>query len=182
MIPARLARHRKLTASAAALTLLVSAAAHGRDGMHGNAILGMAPTVSKTFDSPSIGLEGASLVTVTLTNPSTTTAVLTGELDDFLPTPVVIGGGAGVTTCPNGNVSAIAGFPAFSLGVGAEIPAQGSCIVTVCVMADTAGTYTNTIPASALQTDIGNNVDPASAILTVTDDVIFADRFDGQCF
>ncbi|HEV7490675.1 MAG TPA: hypothetical protein VGO25_07710 [Rhodanobacteraceae bacterium] len=139
------------------------------------------PSVSKTFDPATIGLSAASLVTITLTNPNSTAAVLTGELDDVLPASVVIGGGAGSTTCPNGNVSAIAGFPVFALGLGAEIPAQGSCTVTVCVTTDTAGTYTNTIPAGALQTDMGNNIDPASAILMATDDVIFADRFDGQC-
>ena len=178
MMPTLL-RHRKLTASAAALALLVSAAAHGRDG---NAVLGMSPSVSKTFDPVTVGLGGASLVTITLTNPDTTAAVLVSELDDVLPASVVIGGGAGATTCPNGNVSAIGGFPIFALGAGAQIPAQGSCTVTVCVMTDVTGTYTNTIPAGALQTDMGNNVDPASAILTATDDVIFADRFDGQCF
>jgi hypothetical protein len=30
-----------------------------------------------------------------------------------------------------------------------------------------------------LQTDAGNNADPASATIEVTDDVIFADGFDG---
>ena len=175
-------RLRRLTASAAALALLASAAAHGRDGRHGDAVLGLGPSVSKTFDPVTIGLHGASLVTVTLTNPDTTAAVLVTELDDVLPASVVIGGGAGSTTCPNGNVSAISGFQVFALGAGAEIPAQGSCTVTVCVMTDMTGTYTNTIPAGALQTDMGNNVDPASAIFTATDDVIFADRFDGQCF
>ncbi len=138
--------------------------------------------MSKTFDPVVMGLGGASLVTITLTNPNMTAAVLTAEFDDALPASVVIGGGAGSTTCPNGNVSAIAGFSIFALGVGAEIPAQGSCTVTVCVMTDMTGTYTNTIPAGALQTDMGNNVEPASAILSVTDDVIFADQFDGQCF
>jgi len=139
------------------------------------------PSVSKTFDPLAIAPGGASVVTITLTNPNATAAVLTTELDDHLPASVVIGGGAGSTTCPNGTVSAIGGFAIFALGLGAEIPAQGSCTVTVCVTTDMTGSYTNTIPAGALQTDMGNNVDPASAILLVTDDVIFADRFDGQC-
>ena len=181
MMPALL-RHRRLTISAAALALFVSPAIHGRDGRHGKAVVGTSPSVAKAFDPVSIGLGGASRVTLTLTNPDATVATLTAELDDVLPAPLVIGGGAGSTTCPNGNVSAIAGFPVFALGAGAEIPAQGSCTVTVCVMTDMTGGYTNTIAAGALQTDMGNNVDPATAILVVTGDMIFADPFDGQCF
>jgi hypothetical protein len=139
----------------------------------------MAPSLSKTFDPIRIAPHGSTLVTLTLTNPNGTPATLTGELDDSLPSPMVIGGGAATTTCPNGNVSAIGGFALFALGVGAEIPANGSCTVAVCVTTDTADSYTNTIPVGALQTDAGNNVDAASAMLTVTLDVIFSDGFDG---
>jgi hypothetical protein len=144
-----------------------------------SATLGTAPTVSMTFDPTRIAPGGTSLVTITLTNDNSTTATLTSELDDHLPSPVVIGGGTGMTTCPNGTVSAIGGFAIFALALGAQIPANGSCTVAVCVTTDTAGDYTNTIPAGALQTDAGSNVDPASALLIVTDDVLFADGFDG---
>lgn len=153
--------------------------ANGRNAQTGNALLGMAPSVSKTFDPVRIAPGGVSLVTVTLTNPNSTPATLTAELDDALPSPMVIGGGAATTTCPNGNVSAIGGFAIFALGVGAEIPADGSCTVAVCVTTDTAEIYVNTIPAGALQTDSGSNVDSANAMLEVTVDVIFADGFDG---
>jgi hypothetical protein len=138
----------------------------------------MAPSVSKRFDPVRIAPGGVTLVTLTLTNPNSTPATLSGELDDVLPSPMVIGGGAGTTTCPNGNVSAIGGFPIFALSLGTQIPANGSCTVAVCVTTDTAETYTNTIPANALQTDAGNNVDPASAMLDVTLDVILVDGFD----
>jgi hypothetical protein len=69
-------------------------------------------------------------------------------------------------------------FPVFALATGAEIPAQGSCTVVVSVTTDSIGTYTNTIPPDALQTDMGNNADAASAVLVVSD-IIFADGFDG---
>ncbi len=153
--------------------------AHSRDVENRDVMLGTAPSVSKTFDPVRIAPGGVSLVTLTLTNPNDTPATLTAELDDALPSPVEIGGGAGTTTCPNGNVSAIAGFAIFALGAGAQIPANGSCTVAVCVTTDTAGSYTNTIPAAALQTDMGSNIDSASAILAVTTDVIFSDGFDG---
>jgi hypothetical protein len=164
----------------ASLALSV-APALGRDGHHLHAARGAGPSVSKAFDPMTVAPGHPSLVTITLTNPDATVAVLTGELDDVLPSSVSIGGGAGATTCPNGNVSAIAGFGVFALGLGAQIPAQGACTVTVCVVSAMSGTYTNTIPAGALQTDRGNNAGQASAILAVSDDVIFASRFEGAC-
>ena len=182
MATAKCKGHRGWIASAAALALLASTGVQGRDSGRGSAVPGTGPTLSTTFDPAVIALGSASLVTITLSNPNAAEAVLTTELDDVLPASVVIGGGAGSTTCPNGNVSAIAGFGIFALGLGAQIPAQGSCTVTACVTTDMTGTYVNTIPAGALQTDMGNNVAPASAVLTVSDDVIFADRFDGECF
>lgn len=55
------------------------------------------------------------------------------------------------------------------VGLTAEglIPANGSCTVTATVTAAAAGSYVNTLPAGALQTDQGNNAEPASATLTV---------------
>jgi uncharacterized repeat protein (TIGR01451 family) len=47
---------------------------------------------------------------------------------------------------------------------GAWIPAEG-CVINVTVTATSTGT--NTIPASALQTDAGSPVNPASATLTI---------------
>ena len=175
------ARRPTFTAWFTALMLIASPwmGAHGRDAKNRNVLLGTAPSVSKTFDPVRIAPGGVSLVTLTLTNPNGTPATLTAELDDALPAPMVIGGGAATTTCPNGNVSAIGGFAIFALGLGAEIPAEGSCTVAVCVTTDTAEMYVNTIPAGALQTDSGNNVDSANAMLDVTVDVVFADGFDG---
>jgi len=169
-------------AMTAAILLVLSPWADARAGNHlGTYAPDTDPSVSTRFDPATVAPNAPTLVTITLTNPNATPATLTGELDDDLPAPVVIGGGAGATTCPNGNVSAIGGFAIFALGLGAQIPAQGSCTVTVCVMGPTSGMYTNTIPAGGLQTDMGGNVDAASAILAVSDDVIFAARFDGQC-
>jgi hypothetical protein len=55
------------------------------------------------------------------------------------------------------------------VGLTAEglIPANGSCTVTATVTAAAAGSYVNTLPAGALQTDLGNNAGSASATLTV---------------
>ena len=176
----RFGKRKRLSMLGATLVIALSPwiSAYGRDGRNPNARQDIAPSVSKTFDPVRIAPGGVTLVTITLTNPNDTPATLSAELDDVLPSPMIIGGGAGTTTCPNGNVSAIGGFPIFALGVGSQIPANGSCTVSVCVTTDTADAYTNTIPVNALQTDAGNNVDPATAMLEVTLDVIFVDGFD----
>jgi len=47
------------------------------------------------------------------------------------------------------------------------IPANGSCTLTAQVTAPVAGSFTNSLPAGALQTDKGKNAAPAIATLTV---------------
>jgi hypothetical protein len=52
---------------------------------------------------------------------------------------------------------------------GADIPANGSCAVTVPVQSATAGSYTSTVAANALTTGpAGANAQSASAVLSVT--------------
>lgn len=177
--------HRRLAAVGCLLTLVISVSGQAQESSRGRTErpTGAQPSLSKTFTPAVIGVGGVSLVTITLTNPNTTVAMLTGELDDTLPESLVITTGFvdSATTCPNGHVSALNGFPVFSLNLGAQIPAQGSCTVTACVITDTAGDYTNTLSASALQTNLGNNINPASAVVTATPDFVFASAFDNPC-
>ena len=51
--------------------------------------------------------------------------------------------------------------------VEGAIPANGSCTLTAKVTAAVAGSFTNSLPAGALQTSNGNNAAPAVATLTV---------------
>jgi hypothetical protein len=52
---------------------------------------------------------------------------------------------------------------------GADIPAKGSCAITLPVQSATAGSYTSTVAAQALTTGpAGANVSSASAVLSVT--------------
>ena len=132
------------------------------------------PTVLKTFNPASIVLGDSSTLTITLTNPNAVLVTLTGDLVDTLPAHIVIANSTGAgTTCRHGAVTATPGAQTITLsddGTGSpiEIPIMGSCIVNVRVTTDTAGTFTNTIPAGALQTDHGNNPDPTSATLSTT--------------
>jgi len=102
-----------------------------------------------------------------------TPATLTADLVDTFPQDLVIANPSDVaTTCASGSVTGLAGTGSVTLAAGAQIPANGSCEVTVSVTSATAGTYTNTIPAGALQTDLGNSTADATRMLTVTDPAV----------
>lgn len=127
------------------------------------------PTLSKAFTPASIATGGTSTLSITLTNPNPTAAILSAALVDNLPAGVVIASPAGAsTTCPSGSLSATPGSGSLALAAGAQIPANGSCVVSVNVTASTPGSYTNTLAAGALQTNYGSNQSPASAVLNVT--------------
>ncbi|HEY0178379.1 MAG TPA: Ig-like domain-containing protein [Dokdonella sp.] len=128
----------------------------------------VAPRVAKAFAPNTIGRNAVSTLTITLTNSADTAGTLTADLVDALPAPVVVAAPAdAATTCPGGMVAAESGAGVVALGAGATLPAGGSCTITVSVTTGTAGAYTNTIPAGALRTDLGNSMDAAIANLTV---------------
>jgi hypothetical protein len=122
------------------------------------------PTLSKSFCPATISVGEISTLTITLINSNGTVAKLTAPLTDYLPSGVVVAGSAS-TTC-GGTVTANKGGSKVCL-TGGSIPANGSCTVTVSVTATCNGSFCNTLPACALQTNLGNNAAPASATLTV---------------
>lgn len=131
-----------------------------------------APTVAKSFSPNTIGLSGTSTLTITLGNTNTVAATLSAALVDTLPTAgngdVVVAAVPNIGgTCSSGSISAVAGSSTITFANGAIIPA-GGCTIAVDVTSATAGIYTNTILAGALQTNLGNNAAPASSSLTVS--------------
>ncbi len=143
-----------------------------------------APTLAKAFAPGSVTVDTPSTLTLTLANTNASAATLTAALTDTFPSGLVVANPASAsTTCPSGSVTANPGAGSISLSSGAQIPANGSCTVTVHVTSATAGSYVNTIPAGALQTNAGSNAAAATATLTVTpvviDDRIFCDGFEG---
>ncbi len=129
----------------------------------------MPPTLSKAFAPTSVQVGTASTLTVTLSNSGPGVSTLSGALTDSFPSGLVVAATpAAGTTCPSGVVTATAGSGSVSLGSGAQIPAMGSCTVTVDVTAATAADYANSIAAGALLTDTGTNAGSADATLTVT--------------
>ena len=128
------------------------------------------PTLGKTFSPGTINAGGVSTLTITFSNPNDTPANLSGPFIDTLPSGLVVVGGSVSTTCIE--TPLLLGWfivDTGKVGLTAEglIPANGSCTVTANVTAPVAGSYLNSLPAGALQTDHGNNAAPAVATLTV---------------
>ncbi|WP_395681863.1 hypothetical protein [Dokdonella sp.] len=129
-----------------------------------------APLLGTAFSPVSVTEGTPSSLTLTLDNSfAVAAATVTASLVDALPAGLVIASPANAaTTCVSGTASATAGGNTLTLASGAQIPAGGSCTVSASVVSMSAATYTNTIPAGALQTDHGANEAPATASLTVT--------------
>ena len=129
----------------------------------------IAPTTAVAFAPTSVSAGTATTLTITLGNTNAAAANLTAALDDTLPAGLLVAPTPNAaSTCASGTVTAAAGTSLVSLASGAQIPASGNCTVTVDVRAVSPGTYTNTIAAGALQTDLGNSTAAGSDSLTVT--------------
>ena len=128
---------------------------------------GVPPTVTKAFSPASIPVGGVSRLTITVSNANAAAITLTAVLTDTLPSGVLVAPTPNPTTTCGGAVTAAAGGSTVTLATGSTIPA-GSCTIAVNVTAAAAGSFVNTIPAGALQTNSGNNAAPATAPLAVT--------------
>jgi len=126
------------------------------------------PALELAF-TPSTVLDGQSAtLTITLDNPVAETATLSAALVDPLPDGLVVAAPSqAATTCEGGTVDAAAGTSTITLTSGAQIPAVGSCTVSVRVRPDATGRYVNTLASGALRTDRGDNLYAAEASLTV---------------
>jgi uncharacterized repeat protein (TIGR01451 family) len=135
------------------------------------------PVLGKSFSPAAIKAGDMSTLTITLKNPNSAKISLTKALTDNLPKGMLLVGSA-TTTCVGGSlgsasISVMGGtVPTPTSGssvslTSGSIPALGSCTVTVKVTAKDKGAYCNTLPAGALQTNVGKNIAPATATLTV---------------
>jgi len=125
------------------------------------------PTVTKSFTPSTLGRTAPSVLTITLTNPAPTAQRGAGFTDTYPGNVVNTATPSGATTCTGGTVTAAAGGTSVALS-GGTIPAGGSCTVTVNVTSATAGSYVNTLAASAVAAVFGGNAAAATATLTVT--------------
>jgi serine protease len=132
------------------------------------AVVPSVPTVSAAFAPASVGENTVATLTITLENPNAfdlTQANFTATLPSGLTISTTQ---PGSTSCTGALMTT--SFAAGSLSISdANIPASGSCTLSVGLSAATAGSYAIAIPANALVTGpAGANTVAASADLTVT--------------
>ena len=133
----------------------------------GTLIVAVPPVVSKQFAPVSIAAGGVSTLTLVLVNDNAADATLTANLDDVLPAGLEIESPNGLSTdCPD-PVTATAGSVLVRYPSGSVIPA-GTCTIEVDVTGASEGNYDNVIAANQLRTGFGNNLQPASAQLTIS--------------
>jgi hypothetical protein len=127
-----------------------------------------APTVAESFSPASVGEKGVATLAITLSNPNGFT-LIQSSFSATLPGNLLIATTPAVaTTCTGAGMSLTNTTTSLELS-GANIPANGSCTITVPVNSTSAGSYASVIPAQALSTvPAGGNSASASATLTVT--------------
>jgi serine protease len=128
-----------------------------------------APTVTEAFSPASVAENAVSTLTVTLGNANAfalTQASVTETLPANLSVSTSASAAAPATTCGGGTLTNTATSVTLS---GADIPANGSCAITLPVQSAMAGSYTSTVAAKALITGpAGANAQSATAVLSVT--------------
>jgi hypothetical protein len=129
--------------------------------------MAISPTVSEAFSPASVGENVASTLTITFNNANGFDLTQSG-FTESVPANLTIESSPAPTTTCMGTSGTLTTSASTVTMAGADIPAKGSCSITVSVKSTTAGAYTNTIAANALKTaPAGGNAASASASLTV---------------
>jgi serine protease len=127
----------------------------------------IAPTVSESFSPASVAENAASTLTITFNNANGFDLTQSG-FTESVPADLSIESSPAPTTTCMGTSGTLTTSASTVTMAGANIPAKGSCSITVSVKSATAGAYTNTIAANALKTaPAGGNAASVSASVTV---------------
>ncbi len=123
------------------------------------------PAISKSFGAPTVGFNGTTSLSFTLTNPNAPTTLTGVGFTDTFPSGLVVATPNGLTgSCGGGTITATAGSGTISLS-GATLAASSSCLFSVNVTGTSLGVKNNTTSqVSSTNGGIGN---AASASLTV---------------
>ena len=123
------------------------------------------PTISKSFGSSSIPLNGSTTLTFTITNPNGSSALTGVGFSDTLPGGLVISNPSGlIGSCGGGAITAAAGTSLVSL-TGATIQPGGSCTFVLSVTGTSAGGKTNV--TGNVTSNEGGNGGTATASLAI---------------
>lgn len=126
------------------------------------------PTVTEAFSPASVAENVASTLTITFSNTNAFDLTQSSFTETVPANLTVQTSPAPTTTCTGAAGTLTSSASAVSM-TGANIPAKGSCSMTISVKSATAGSYANVIAAQALSTaPAGGNSAGASTSLTVT--------------
>ena len=126
------------------------------------------PTVTEAFSPASVGENVASTLTISFSNANGFDLTQSG-FTETVPAGLSVQTSPAPTTTCSGSSGTLTSSASTVAMAGADIPAKGSCSMTMTVKSATAGTYANTIAADALSTaSAGGNSASASTSLTVT--------------
>ncbi len=107
-------------------------------------IVAIPPTISKSFGGLAVlPLNGVTPMTITITNPNSTTALSGVAVTDNFPTGLKVANPNGLVNTCGGTVTAVAGSGSVVLA-GGVIPINGTCTITVNVIGVETGLQTNT--------------------------------------
>ncbi|HEX8254382.1 MAG TPA: CSLREA domain-containing protein [Thermoanaerobaculia bacterium] len=129
--------------------------------------LGTGPvSVTKSFNPSNVTAGDATTLTITLSNPHTLPLTNVSFVDAY-PAGLVNASAANATSTCGGTVTGNSGGTSVSL-TGGMVAANGTCTVTVSVVAPNGGTISNTIPAGSVTTAEGETNDAtATGVLVV---------------
>jgi uncharacterized repeat protein (TIGR01451 family) len=133
--------------------------------------VGRAATVSKSFSPSSVGVGGVTRLIITLDHANGAVAFTGMSISDTLPSGYTVSSPANISNSCGGAVTAMSGSSTISLSGGILGTGATSCQIAVDVRAPlTAGTATNTIPASTLTTaqNVSYNRDATATITTTS--------------
>ena len=105
--------------------------------------IGDAPEIGKSFDPPTIPLNGTTRLTFTLSNPNVSLALSGVGFVDSLPEGLIVATPNGLTgSCGDGTITVAEDLKSISL-TGGTLPANASCTFGLDVIGTTAGMKNN---------------------------------------
>ncbi len=128
-----------------------------------NLSVGTPPTITKAFGAASIPLNGATSLTLSISNPNTNFNLTGLAFTDNLPAGLIVATPNGLSNTCGGSVTAVPGSSSVSLSAG-TVASSASCAVSVNVQGTTAGVKNNSVSVAATETGPGNT---ANASITV---------------
>ncbi len=123
------------------------------------------PTISKTFGTPSVALNGSTSLSFMIQNSNATVALTGVAFSDTLPSGLVVSTPNGLTGSCGGTVTATPNSSVVSLAGGA-VAAAGSCTFSVNVTGTAAGTVNN-VTGAVTSTEGGTGQTATASIYVV---------------